>query len=247
MPLKALAPGALKRRCDPRSLRFRTTAELDDLDDILGQERAIEALRFGIGIRSDGFNLFALGPNALGKHTTVRQFLDRKAADQETPADWCYIHDFEDAHRPKALKLPAGSGGKLHRDMARLIEELQTAVAAIFDSEEYRTRLQGINEEFRERQSEAFEELQKRARAREVALVRTPVGLALAPMRGEEVMSPEDSASCPRPSARGRKTPFKSFSRSFRKPSNRSRAGTRRGARKSARSTARSRISRSDI
>ena len=243
MPLKALAPGALKRRCDPRSLRFRTTAELDDLDDILGQERAIEALRFGIGIRSDGFNLFALGPNALGKHTTVRQFLDRKAADQETPADWCYIHDFEDAHRPKALKLPAGTGGKLHRDMARLIEELQTAVAAIFDSEEYRTRLQGINEEFRERQSEAFEELQKRARAREVALVRTPVGLALAPMRGEEVMSPEDSASCPRPSARGRKTPFKSFSRSFRKPSNRSRAGTRRGARKSARS----RISRSDI
>ena len=197
MPLKALAPSALKRRCDPRSLRFRTTAELGDLDEVLGQERAIEALRFGIGIRSDGFNLFALGPNALGKHTTVRQFLDRKAAKQETPADWCYIHDFDDAHRPKALKLPAGTGGKLHREMARLIEELQTAVSTVFESDEYRTRLQGINEEFRERQSEAFDELQKRARSREVALVRTPVGLALAPMRGEEVMSPEDFRKLP--------------------------------------------------
>ena len=197
MPLKALAPRALKRRCDPRSLRFRTTAELEDVDEILGQERAIEALRFGIGIRSAGFNLFALGPNALGKHTTVRQFLDRKAAAQDTPADWCYIHDFEDAHRPKALRLPAGTGDKLQRDMARLIEELQTAVSTVFESDEYRTRLQGINEEFRERQSEAFEELQKRARGREVALVRTPVGLALAPMRDEEVMSPEDFRKLP--------------------------------------------------
>ena len=197
MPLKALAPRALKRRCDPRSLRFRTTAELEDIDEILGQERAIEALRFGIGIRSAGFNLFALGPNALGKHTTVRQFLDRKAAAQDTPADWCYIHDFEDAHRPKALRLPAGTGDKLQRDMARLIEELQTAVSTVFESDEYRTRLQGINEEFRERQSEAFEELQKRARGREVALVRTPVGLALAPMRDEEVMSPEDFRKLP--------------------------------------------------
>ena len=197
MALKALPPSALKRRCDPRSLRFRTTAELEDLDEILGQDRAIEALRFGIAIRSDGFNLFALGPNALGKHATVRQFLDRKAAKQESPADWCYIHNFEDAHRPTALKLPPGAGAKLHRDMARLIEELQTAVASVFESDEYRTRLQGINEEFRERQSEAFEELQKRARTREVALVRTPVGLALAPMRGDEVMSPEDFRKLP--------------------------------------------------
>ena len=178
-------------------MRFRTTAELKDVDEILGQERAIEALRIGIGIRSAGFNLFALGPNALGKHTTVRQFLDRKAAAQDTPADWCYIHDFEDAHRPKALRLPAGTGDKLQRDMARLIEELQTAVSTVFESDEYRTRLQGINEEFRERRSEAFEELQKRARGREVALVRTPVGLALAPMRGEEVMSPEDFRKLP--------------------------------------------------
>ena len=197
MALKALPPSALKRRCDPRSLRFRTTADLKDLDEILGQDRAIEALRFGIAIRSEGFNLFALGPNALGKHATVRQFLDRRAAEQESPADWCYIHNFEDGHRPRALKLPPGAGAKLHRDMARLIEELQTAVASVFESDEYRTRLQGINEEFRERQSEAFEELQKRARLREVALVRTPVGLALAPMQGEEVMSPEDFRKLP--------------------------------------------------
>ena len=197
MPIKPLKSQALKRRCDAAKLRFKTTAELKDLPEVLGQGRAVAALKFGVGIQRDGFNLFALGPSALGKHSTVRQFLETAAAAKATPDDWCYLYNFDDNHRPRALRLPSGTGVKLHRDMERLVEELQTAIASVFESDEYRTRRQAIDEEFQERQSHAFEDLQKRANARGIALVRTPVGLALAPMKDGEVMAPDAFQALP--------------------------------------------------
>ena len=197
MPVKPLKPGALKQRCDPAKLRFKTTAELKDLPEVLGQGRAVAALEFGVGIQRDGFNLFALGPNALGKHTTVRQYLDAAAAAKSTPDDWCYVNNFDDSHRPGALRLPPGTGVRLHRDMERLVEELQTAIASIFESNEYLTRRQAIDEEFQERQAHAFEDMQKRANARGISLVRTPVGLALAPMKDGEVMPPDAFQALP--------------------------------------------------
>ena len=197
MPIKPLKPQALKRRCDPAKLRFKTTADLKELPEVLGQGRAVAALKFGVGIQRDGFNLFALGPSALGKHSTVRQFLETAAAAKATPDDWCYLYNFDDNHRPRALRLPSGIGVKLHRDMERLVEELQTAIASVFESDEYRTRRQAIDEEFQERQSHAFEDLRKRASERGIALVRTPVGLALAPMKDSEVMAPDAFQALP--------------------------------------------------
>jgi len=197
MPIKPLKSQVLKRRCDAAKLRFKTTAELKDLPGVLGQERAVAALKFGVGIQRDGFNLFALGPSALGKHSTVRQFLETAAAAKATPDDWCYLYNFDDNHRPRALRLPSGTGVKLRRDVERLIEELQTVIASVFESDEYRTRRQAIDEEFQERQSHAFEDLQKRANARGIALVRTPVGLALAPMKDSEVMAPDAFQALP--------------------------------------------------
>lgn len=78
---------SLRRPCNPEQFQFTTTADLPDLDDIIGQERAVEAIRFGIGIQHDGFNLFALGPNGTGKFTAVRQYLQQKAVQQPAPDD----------------------------------------------------------------------------------------------------------------------------------------------------------------
>jgi lon-related putative ATP-dependent protease len=197
MPIKPLKSQALKRRCDAAKLRFKTTAELKELPEVLGQGRAVAALKFGVGIQRDGFNLFALGPSALGKHSTVRQFLETAAAAKAAPDDWCYLYNFDNNHRPRALRLPSGTGVKLHRDVERLVEELQTAIASVFESDEYRTRRQAIDEEFQDRQSHAFEDLEKRANARGIALVRTPVGLALAPMKDGEVMAPDAFQALP--------------------------------------------------
>jgi lon-related putative ATP-dependent protease len=195
--IKSLESAALYQRCDPTQFSFTTTADLPDLTGVIGQARAVEAVRFGIGIRREGFNLFALGPEGTGKYTLVRHFLERQAATRPSPSDWCYVYNFVEAHKPNALRLPPGGGPQLRRDMERFVEELRTAIPATFESEHYRRRRQEIEEEFRERQEKAVADVQRQAQERGLALMRTPMGLAFAPMRGGQVISPEDFQKLP--------------------------------------------------
>ena len=92
--------------CDPAQFEFETTAELDDLEEVIGQDRAIDAIRFGIGIRQEGYNLFALGSHGTGKYTSVRGSLEEKASTETIPSDWCYVFNFEHPHMPQAIQLP---------------------------------------------------------------------------------------------------------------------------------------------
>ena len=197
MPIKPLRANQVSRRCDPASLRFQTTSELRDLDTVLGQPRAVEALSFGIGIEQDGYNLFVLGPRATGRHTVVRRFLEGQAKKKSPPDDWAYVNNFETAHKPIALRLPHGRAVTLRQDMKRLIEELLIAIPAAFQTDEYKTRHEAIQEEFKERQEASFGAIQEEARKRGLALVRTPMGLALAPAKGNEVMPPEEFNKLP--------------------------------------------------
>ena len=190
--IEPLPARQLRRMCDPSQFDFETTAELEDLGEIVGQDRAVEAILFGIGIQREGYNLFALGPSGTGKRTTIIQFLDRKAAAEPIPSDWCYVNNFEHPHRPRALQLPPGQGVVLRKDMERLVEELRTAIPAVFESEDYRTRRQEVEEELKERQEKVFGEIQQQAQERDIALIRTPVGLAFAPMKKGEVISPDE-------------------------------------------------------
>ena len=193
-----LTPEQLYRYCDPQSLGFETTDDLEDLAEVLGQERAVEAVKFGIGIRSDGYNLFALGPNALGKYSIIRRFLESQAAERPVPDDWCYVYNFAEAHKPKALRLPPGTALALRSDMERLIDETQSGIQSAFESDDYHHRRAAIDEEFREKQGGSVEDLQERARAENIALMRTPMGLALAPVSDGEVMSPEVFGKLPK-------------------------------------------------
>jgi lon-related putative ATP-dependent protease len=165
---------------------------LEDLSEVIGQERAVSAVRFGIGIQRDGYNLFALGPSGTGKRTTISQFLERRASEEPIPPDWCYVNNFEDNQKPNALRLPPGKGIELRKDMEQLIEELRTAIPALFESEDYQTRKQELQEEFQEKQEAALNEIQERAKKRDIALIRTPVGLAFAPVEEGEVVSPDE-------------------------------------------------------
>ena len=117
-----LAADRLCWRCAADKIDFHTTDDLTDLDEVLGQSRALEAVKFGIGVRHEGYNLFVLGPPGVGKRTIVKQLLDRQASDDPRPADWCYVQNFEQSDKPKLLDLPAGSGVNLEQDMERLVE-----------------------------------------------------------------------------------------------------------------------------
>lgn len=189
---KRLEAEQLYRRYHPEQFPFETTAELEDLTEALGQERAVEAMQFGMGIAQQGYNIFALGPAGTGKRSLVRQFFEQQAEAEAVPSDWCYVHNFEEPHRPRAISLPAGKAVQFRQDMERTIEELRTALSAAFQSEEYQTRRQVVTEEFKERQAQAFDELQQRAKEKGVALLRTPAGLVFAPVREGEVLSPDE-------------------------------------------------------
>jgi lon-related putative ATP-dependent protease len=190
-PAQPLAPALLRRCCDVSALPFKTTDEVADLEGLVGQERAIGAVRFGTAMRRRGFNIFAFGPSGTGKHTLVQGIIAAQAASEGTPPDWCYVNNFADPHRPLSLKMPTGRAAPFRDAMKRLIRELRAALPAAFEREDYRARHEVIDEQFKHKNEEAFGALQRKAEAKHIALIRTPLGLGLAPMRGGEVIPPE--------------------------------------------------------
>lgn len=189
--IQSLPVTALRWRCDPECFDFETTEQLEDLSEFVGQTRALDAVRFGITIRREGYNLYVLGPPGVGKRTIVQSFLETKSAEEPKPDDWCYVNNFDNPHQPRALRLPAGRGPKLVQDLRSLFEDLQTAIPAALEMEEHRNRLQEVEAEVKERQSQAFQSLADRSAERGIQLIRTPAGFALAPLREGEVLTPE--------------------------------------------------------
>lgn len=192
-----LTADALYQRCDISKFTFTNTAELQDLTELIGQDRALKAVEFGAGIDREGFNLFLLGPSGTGKFSTVRSFLEKKAASESTPDDWCYINNFKNPEAPTALKLPAGLGTALRQDLLLLVENLRSAIPSAFQTESYTARKHAIEQEVKDKQEKAFEEIQRQAREKGVAVLRTHVGIALAPLREDEVIGPEEFEQLP--------------------------------------------------
>ncbi len=190
--IQPLSPDRLYRHCDTGHFTFTTTAELDDLSEGIGQMRAIDAAHFGIGMRHAGYNLYVMGPPGSGKRFLVRQLLDRRVGGKAKPPDWCYVHNFAQPHKPRAIQLPAGMGIRFHADMQQLVAELQATIPAAFEGEEYRRRLSQIDEEYGERQTQAFGEVGDEATKHGITLLRTPNGFSFAPTKDGEVMSPDD-------------------------------------------------------
>jgi lon-related putative ATP-dependent protease len=189
--IKPLSTDLLCWRCAPEQFSFETTEDLEDLAEVIGQERAVEAIRFGIGMRRAGYNIYALGPEGIGKHTVMQRYLEAHAKEEPLPLDWCYVSDLKEPRKPRILSLNAGRGAIFQADMARFVEDVRHALRSAFESEEYRTRRQILEEEFKERHEQALEKIEEDAKARGIALMRTPVGFAFAPVAGGKVISPE--------------------------------------------------------
>jgi lon-related putative ATP-dependent protease len=187
-----LSADRLYRSCDASLFTFSTTAELAELSESIGQLRASEAAQFGIGMRHAGYNLYVMGPAGIGKRFLIHKLLEQRVAEQAKPSDWCYVNNFSQPHKPHAIRLPAGMGARLQADMQQLLGELQATIPAVFEGEEYRRRLGQIDQEYDERQTQAFSEVGEEAGKHGIVLLRTPSGFSFAPAKGEEVMSPDD-------------------------------------------------------
>ena len=178
--------------CDPGTLEFNDTSELQPQGSPVGQDRVVEAIAFGTGIDRAGYNLYLMGSPGVGKHYLLTRALAARAAHGATAADRCYVADFSRPERPNALALPAGRGPVLQRDMRQLVEDLLTALPAAFQSEEYRRRSQEIQDEFKRREDEVASTLGRHAGERGISLVSTPTGFSLLPMKDGKVLSPNE-------------------------------------------------------
>ena len=187
----------LAHRCDARQFAFATTEELEDLLGIPGQERATDAIELAVGIERQGYNLFVMGPAGCGRHTLVRQRIEARAAGAPRPSDWIYVNNFAQPHRPIAIELPPGRGAGLSTDMTRLVEELRSNIPAVFEGDEYRSKADSIDAEFKERHEKAFSSLGDEAMTQGVALLRTPAGFSFAPVKDGEVVGAEEFAKLP--------------------------------------------------
>jgi lon-related putative ATP-dependent protease len=178
----ALTAEALYQTCDPEQFDFASTADLEPLAQPLGQERALEAIEFGIDIDQQGFNLFLIGPPGLGKQELVQEVLSQRKQDSDSRSDWCYVNNFSNPQKPRVLRLPAGLGQKLRHDMESLVEDLLTSLPSSFQSDEYRNRRQEIEQEIQDRQEQAFRNLDRQAAEKGIIVIRTPGGYTMGPM-----------------------------------------------------------------
>jgi lon-related putative ATP-dependent protease len=183
--------------CDPRAFPFETTSDVEELTEFIGQSRALAAVEFCAGIGHQGYNLFALGPFGTGKHSSVRRVLETKASAKPAPSDWCYVHNFNDPHKPRTLRLPPGRGIQLRDDMVRLLDELKGAIPAAFESDQYRAKAEAIRNDFEQRQQEALRTLGDEAAAHNVALLHSPEGFVFAPTRDDKVLEPAEYEKLP--------------------------------------------------
>jgi predicted ATP-dependent protease len=196
-PTSPLPPSALRRVVDLTNLGIKSTADVKPLSGLIGQDRALNALEFGVGMTAHDFNVFVLGPPASGKRTAVKTLLTEKAKTRPTPPDWVYVTNFDDPIRPKALQLPHGRARALARGMIAALDELRSMVPEIFNGEDYLGRRRAIDERFEAVQADALSALDAKAKARNIAIIRTPQGFAVAPIHDGNVVKPETFAALP--------------------------------------------------
>ena len=184
-------------RSDLRDRDFDSTDDLPSREQVVGQSRALGAVRLAVAVDRDGYNLYALGEPGSDRHGAMRQLLEEAAAQREVPSDWCYVHAFDDPQKPQALELPAGEGRRLRERMKQLIDDVWSSVPAAFESDEYRHLRSEIDEEFEERHRQALAEMAEDAERNGLRLLQTPGGFAFAPVRDGKVIDEEAFSELP--------------------------------------------------
>ncbi len=199
MPIPApLPPERLHTACAPETLGFQSSAELPELDAADIHARAVDAIRLGLDIAGEGYNLFVLGDAGSGRHEIVTRLLEEERHEGPPPADWCYVWNFDNPSHPRLLRLPCGRGPAFRDDMQRFVEELMPAIAAVFESDEYRNRIEALQEEAKQREETALRKLGDEAQGLGVALLRTPHGFAFLPMKdADSTLSQEEFEKLP--------------------------------------------------
>lgn len=192
-----LPPESLRKKCDASVIRCKTTQELVPLREIIGQERAVRALKFGLGIRDQGFNIYVAGFPGTGRKTAVKNFVEEIARVEPVPPDWCYVNNFSNPYEPKAIQLPAGKGKRFRDDMKNLIESIRTALPKAFESDDYASKREATIQGLEKQRKELIDKLNVKAQQAGFIIQSTPIGLLLIPVINGKPLSEEELLSLP--------------------------------------------------
>ncbi len=180
--MNGLSPEKLRKEIDPKKIKCKTTEEISSLEEIIGQERAVKALKFGLNIKERGFNIYAAGPPGTGRETAVKGFLEELAKTRPVPSDWCYVNNFHNPYEPTAIELPPGKGKVFQKDMADLITEVRRVLPLIFQSEDYAIRRDQTIKTIEDERKTLLTQLNKTAQEKGFILQSSPLGLLTIPL-----------------------------------------------------------------
>ncbi len=188
----------LRKECDSNFMQCESTKNLAPLSEIIGQERAVRALKFGLGIKDHGFNMYVAGYPGTGRKTAVKNFVEAQAKVQPVPPDWCYVNNFANPYEPKAIQLPAGKGKEFRDDMKNFIENVvRNSLPKTFESEDYATRREATIQGLENQRKQLIDELNQKAQREGFVIQSTPIGLLLIPVLDGKPLSEEEMLALP--------------------------------------------------
>lgn len=178
----------LRARCKKQDFTCKTSAELSPLEGVVGQPRALNALEFGLEIPNKGFNVYVAGTPGTGRSTATERFLKELARKEPVPADWCYVSNFQNQFKPKALEFPAGMGKVFATKIDQFVEAARTSIQRMLESEEYAQQREELSETFEAQRDALTEEMRAKAEKAGFVLQGTQTGLLMVPLiRGQPV------------------------------------------------------------
>jgi len=187
-----LSTDQLYKKCDLSKLNFTSSDELENLEEIIGQARALDALEFGLSMAHKGYNLFVMGSEGIGKTALIKKLLNKHYIDDKTSYDWCYLHNFEYPQHPRFIKMPAGTARQLSESMEKLVKKLSELISITFQSDEYSAKVAEIEKLINDESDNALNDLIDDAKKDEVAVVRTPSGYTLSALIDDKIVDLEN-------------------------------------------------------
>ncbi|MDD5444697.1 MAG: AAA family ATPase, partial [Pseudomonas fluorescens] len=192
-----LAPEALTRPFSAEQFSFSTTNDLEPFRGVLGQERAVEALQFGVAMPRPGYNVFVMGEPGTGRFSFVKRYLKAEGKRLQTPADWVYVNNFDEPREPRALELPGGAAAAFIADINGLVDNLVATFPAVFEHPTYQQRKSAIDRAFNQRYDKALDVIERLALEKDVALYRDSSNIAFTPMLDGKALDEAEFSQLP--------------------------------------------------